>query len=471
MILKSLSLANFRGFDQIDLTFDRQRTVIAGVNGIGKSGILRALTVALNHLLPQMTDCEEETISFVDDDIKLEKPRLEVSAIFAVARHRLHVEGVRQHVDEAALKELRSKLADVRAKIADAKKDKRTVPLKRLQREEEGLVALIGEDPERWNILLEQRSESGSAPELSTEGASELVKTLKARDAQPIFVYFSTSRYQKVRSRKVSDPAPFEKKAAFQGAFDEEAKSYRFFLDWFRTQKELKGPGQKKRHDLLKAIEAAAGEFVDGVKNLRIEYEPSVRFLVEKNGLTLSLNQLSDGERGLLALVFDIARRLAIANSESDDPIKEGKGIILIDEVELHLHPRWQRKVLRQLSKTFPKCQFIVTSHSPQVIGQSKPEQLRLLKKGTKKTRVVPVGQSFGMDSNWVLEELMGTPSRDHGIEKQLRAVADAIDEEDIAKARLLANKLEEELGLFPDLQEWKSMLDRLELLASDEMD
>jgi predicted ATP-binding protein involved in virulence len=471
MILKSLSLANFRGFDQIELDFDSKRTVIAGVNGIGKSGILRALTVALSHLLPRMTDCQEEMLSFIDDDIKLEKPQLEVSAIFAVAGKRLHVDGVRQHVDEAALESHRKKLAEVRAKIADATKDKKTIPLKRLQREEQGLKALIGEEPERWNILLEQRSENDSAPELFHEGTAALVSTLKARPAHPIFVFFSTNRYQKVRSRKLSDPAQAEKTAAYQDAFDEEAKSYRFFLDWFRAQKELKGPGRGKRLGLLKAIETAAAEFVEGIKNFRLEYEPRVQFLVEKNGQTLSLNQLSDGERGLLALVFDIARRLAIANPEADDPIKDGKGIILIDEVELHLHPRWQRKVLRQLSKTFPKCQFIVTTHSPQVIGQSKPEQLRLLQKTTRGIRQKSVGQSFGMDSNWILEEIMGTPSRDHATEKKLREITDAIDDDELSTARALITELEDEVGLFPDLQEWKSMVDRLEMLGSDETD
>ena len=81
------------------------------------------------------------------------------------------------------------------------------------------------------------------------------------------------------------------------------------------------------------------------------------------------------------------------------------------------------------------------------------------------------VGQSFGMDSNWILEEIMGTPSRDHATEKKLREITDAIDDEDLSTARSLIAELEDEVGLFPDLQEWKSMLDRLELLKSDEMD
>ena len=471
MILKNLSLANFRGFDQIDLSFDSKRTVIAGVNGIGKSGILRAVSVALSRFLPQMTDCQEKVVSLTDDDIQSNKPQLHVSAIFGVAKQRFHLEGFRQQVDLNASVEYRTKLDDLRAKLADAKKDRKARPLQRLRREAERYLALVGEEPERWTVLLEHIGED-SVSDLSETEASAVLRTLKMLSAQPIAVYFSTSRYEKIRSRKLADPAPYEKKAAYYNAFDEEAKSFRYFLDWFRSQKELKGPGQKKRLALLTSMEAAAGEFVEGVKHFKIDYEPpKVRFLVEKKGVTLSLNQLSDGERGLLALVFDIARRLAIANPHSDNPIKEGLGIILIDEIELHLHPRWQRKVLRQLSNTFPKCQFIVTNHSPQVIGQSKPEQLRVLKQGTRKINVARVGQSFGMDSNWILEEIMGTPSRDHKIEVRLRSIADAIDESNFAHARELANQLEKDVGLFPDLQEWKSMLDRLEMLNSHETD
>ena len=91
--------------------------------------------------------------------------------------------------------------------------------------------------------------------------------------------------------------------------------------------------------------------------------------LINKNGLDLPVNTLSDGEKCLFSLVGDLARRLALANPNLTDPL-QGSGIVLIDEIDLHLHPAWQRKIVGQLKDTFPNCQFIITSHSPQVLGE-----------------------------------------------------------------------------------------------------
>ena len=89
---------------------------------------------------------------------------------------------------------------------------------------------------------------------------------------------------------------------------------------------------------------------------------------VSKNGMEQNVNQLSDGEKCTLALFGDLARRISIANPHMQNPL-EGKGIVLIDEIELHMHPSWQRKVLTTLKSVFPNIQFIITTHSPQILG------------------------------------------------------------------------------------------------------
>jgi predicted ATP-binding protein involved in virulence len=101
---------------------------------------------------------------------------------------------------------------------------------------------------------------------------------------------------------------------------------------------------------------------------------------ITKQGQELIINQLSDGEKCLLAMVGDLARRLAIANPSLPDPL-QGSGVVLIDEIELHLHPKWQREIIPALTRTFPNCQFIVTTHSPQVISQVKPEGIYILER------------------------------------------------------------------------------------------
>ena len=101
MILEKLSLANFRGFEQLDLTFDPRVTVIAGVNGVGKSGILHTLTALFSRSLPDFTASVAKPLSFTDDDIYHGKQALETSAIFTVADHRCHIAGQRIRADAA----------------------------------------------------------------------------------------------------------------------------------------------------------------------------------------------------------------------------------------------------------------------------------------------------------------------------------------------------------------------------------
>ena len=96
----------------------------------------------------------------------------------------------------------------------------------------------------------------------------------------------------------------------------------------------------------------------------------------------LDVLQLSDGEKCTLALFGDIARRLAIANPSLDDPL-QGDGVVLIDELELHMHTSWQRKVISMLKKTFPNIQFIITTHSPQILGEVDHDLMFMLYPGT----------------------------------------------------------------------------------------
>jgi predicted ATP-binding protein involved in virulence len=185
-----------------------------------------------------------------------------------------------------------------------------------------------------------------------------------------------------------------------------------------------------------------------GLSNPRVVYDPKPRFLVDKNGITLQLNQLSDGERGLLAIVFDLSRRLAIANPALGDPIHEGKGIVLIDEIELHLHPKWQREALRRLRLTFANCQFIATTHSPQILGEVEDRSVRYLFRDEAGgvQRYTP-DQALGLDSNRVLEEIMGTPARNEQVQSFLHDLFRAIDREDFPQAREKMREIGATLG------------------------
>ncbi len=129
--------------------------------------------------------------------------------------------------------------------------------------------------------------------------------------------------------------------------------------------------------------------------------------LVEKNGETLNLNQLSDGEKNMIAMVGDITRRLSMANLNMDDPLN-GDGIIMIDEIDLHLHPSWQRLIVSKLTEVFPNCQFIITTHSPQILSHIKAEHIFLLKQKDENMTVTKPIESYGKSSDRQLEDILG---------------------------------------------------------------
>ena len=119
------------------------------------------------------------------------------------------------------------------------------------------------------------------------------------------------------------------------------------------------------------------------------------------------LHQFSDGQRVLFGLVGDIARRLLLLNDNLDLPFN-GQGIVLIDEIELHLHPSWQQKIILILRESFPNIQFIMTTHSPHVLSTVDKTEIRILKNNLVEQ---PNLQTKGVASSDILEQIMGTYS------------------------------------------------------------
>lgn len=191
----------------------------------------------------------------------------------------------------------------------------------------------------------------------------------------------------------------------------------------------------------LNAVRNAITAFMPDLSNIRVQRKPRLHMAVDKNGQSLNVLQLSQGEKSLMALVGDIARRLAMMNPELDDPL-QGDGIILIDEVDMHLHPSWQRNLVQRFTDTFPKCQIVLSTHSPLVISDQKDILVYLLNNG----EIGALPPLYGEDVNTVLLEVMDTDIRDHDINEQLSNLLDAIQDADIVTAKILIETLENEL-------------------------
>lgn len=161
---------------------------------------------------------------------------------------------------------------------------------------------------------------------------------------------------------------------------------------------------------------------------------PDGAFAFVKDGGVLTTSQLSDGERALVGL----ALALAMQCGRFDGP----RGLVLLDEVELHLHPGWQRRVLPALLAAFPELQFVATTHSPQVVGSVDAEMVRVLDG----FRTFAAGTTKGRDSNSLLVDVFGVPERDGAVVERIEALARAIDAEDYLDARAQLDALREEL-------------------------
>jgi predicted ATP-binding protein involved in virulence len=191
----------------------------------------------------------------------------------------------------------------------------------------------------------------------------------------------------------------------------------------------------------LTAVRTAIHKFMPHMDNLGVRRRPRLHMAIDKDGETLNVAQLSQGEKSLMALVGDIARRLAMLNPALENPLA-GDGIVLIDEVDLHLHPSWQRSLCDRLIETFPNCQFVLTTHSPLVISDCKDVLVYTLTNG----ELQELPSQYGQDANTVLLDIMDTSSRNKKVDAELNDLLDAIQDSNLAQARQLLAELTAEL-------------------------
>lgn len=178
-----------------------------------------------------------------------------------------------------------------------------------------------------------------------------------------------------------------------------------------------------------------------GFENLKVRRKPRLHMSIDKEGQTLNVLQLSQGEKSLMALVGDIARRLAMMNPGLENPL-HGDGVVLIDEVDMHLHPQWARTIIQRLTDTFPNCQLVLTTHSPLVIGDCKDVLVYSLDNG----ELTEVPSQYGQDANSVLLEVMDTAIRNERVANRLNDLLDLIQDRHFDKANALLAELKAEL-------------------------
>lgn len=256
-----------------------------------------------------------------------------------------------------------------------------------------------------------------------------------------------------------------EDKKIKNSSFDSEIKQlessiFRIISEEIKKKKNLKGNDGREMLFVKKAIE----QFLPDYTNLRVRRSPRPHMLINKGELEFNLNQLSDGEKNLITLVGDIARRLSIANPETANPL-EGNGIIMIDEVDLHLHPKWQQLMIPQLENIFPNCQFIVSTHSPQVLNNVQPDNIILLENNNNVLKHSFAIESYGKNSDRILEDLLGVDARPTNIKNEIEELYRFIELGEIDSAKNLYKDLSNKIiGGDPELTKANVLIKRKEV-------
>jgi predicted ATP-binding protein involved in virulence len=232
---------------------------------------------------------------------------------------------------------------------------------------------------------------------------------------------------------RIRNKHSFDRLTAFEKAIESKI-DFRTFFEWFRNQEDIENAEKISRENFkytdkaLTAVKKAIVAMLDVVTDVRVNRHP-LSMEIKKDEKFLRIEQLSDGEKCTLALLGDISRRLSIANPGRNNP-NEGEGIVLIDEIELHMHPTWQRRILNTLSEVFPNIQFIITTHSPQVLGEvSDKYNIFMMSNRDGEFSHEVLSQLDGWSSNEILEELMETSEVNMVTKDEISKMFQLIDE------------------------------------------
>lgn len=416
MKLERVTIENYRAIGRIELPLHPKLTVLHGNNGHGKTSVLGAIAVGLG----------------------------QVAQYFRIRNSRMSRRMARRFS------------RDVRIFETD---ERSSGPTK---------ISLTSVDGTSWHVPISLEDPANPALAASLAKIMDSDQSGNALRDLPIVTFYDTDRAvidefhtsRFFRRFSLDEPLAGPRELtletewadnryfALAGALSAHA-DFQDFFDWFFIMENVELRRQREERDFdfrlpsLNAVRRAVEGMIPGATQLRVQNDP-FRFVVtvaenQVNPRTLAIEQLSGGYRIVLAMTADLARRMAQGNSHLDDPLLS-EAVVLIDEIDLHLHPAWQQSVLPDLMRTFPNAQFIVSTHSPQVISTVKPEHIvELYRSGDGIVAGGARGHTYGAAAGDVLTAVMDVEERPPGnqfvieLDKYMRLVGDGEGESEAA--------------------------------------
>lgn len=413
MRIDLLTIQNFKKFTDQTFTFHPQFTLLVGDNGAGKTSLLDALAVSMAVWL---IDAPDSSLQGSGRDILPTEIRLEPAV------------------------------------VGDRTQFRERLPVR---------IQATGRIGDHEHVTWTRQIKKGSLRTSNAEAkpALMLIEDIYRRDAAgepvlcPVLAYYGAGRaWLPSTQRLAAEPklnGPARRWAAFQDCLDERIR-FEELRAWFHRETTAAGVRGGRMRPGFEAVRRAVLACVPDADDLW--YDPDrAQIVLVISGNPQPFDNLSAGQRMMLALVADIAIKAVTQNAyllppdelgPEDDPVprvlRQTPGIVLIDELDVHLHPKWQRRVATDLKATFPSIQFVCTSHSPQIIGELPREQIRLLDEEHVETPTV----ALGADSNWILDHVMQGSSMNLAARQLRDAAENALVEGDLSAARQALREL-----------------------------
>ena len=463
MRIDTLRVENFRGFAEREFAFHPQFNVLTGDNATGKTAALEAIAAAASTWFLGISGSSARGIH--DEDVRIEGYLHGDEITFE--KQTPVVFAVQGEVGGESISWWRSKdTEDSRTNYKHAKSVSQiarradrsvrsgkpvTLPVIAFYGTQRlwGLRYTRRRNKQEKDILRVLRQVEGLSPDEQTR----ILDTMRAE-----------IRASRATSGSKADLSRF---TGYNNCLDPRS-SQGEFVRWFERQA-WSDFAENRRSTLLRLVRETISRFIPDALDVR--YVPSSEEVVVVFGPddVRPFDKLSDGQRSMLSMIGDLTVRMVQLNPHLGDRVfAETPGVVLIDELDMHLHPRWQRHISHDLRQTFPKVQFIVATHSPLIIGEVEPERVHVL--SAPGTLVPTAAQSYGLSANQVLTRVMGTEAvQPDAVTELLGAARRAVRERRLDDAQTLSDQVQDlQRGATPDTIELDTTIANLEALADD---
>ena len=421
--MKRIRLENFRCYEDLTVNFKSGVNLLIGDNATGKTTVLKACRYVLSAFFSGYSDENTRWESPINDDFSV---RIADGVILPESPVRIFF-------------------------LPDAAQ-----------------YATLPAEMEEAEYVVQKNSKKNSRSlARGLEGFRDHARSLVNAEGKPLplFASFSTENIHSTRRLDTARFKTYFQKASF--GYYECLNGDGFFPYWLKRLLVLQ-EGQKNLHEIASvrtAVSKALGTGGCGIiDDLSIRPNQGKVYYIFSDDREVDAEHLSDGYRRLVNIVTDIAFRCALLNGRlyGADAMINTTGTVLIDEIDMHLHPTLQANVLKGLQRAFPKLQFIVTSHAPMVMTSVKNDDYNVVYRLSYEQGQYSVQESdtYGMDASTITEAVLRQTPRDREVDEQLKKLFEYIDSDSAPEAWVLLKGMRNRFGdRLPELAEAEAML------------